>query len=122
MRYRTKDGNDYTLPNIGMTVNGIIETNKIIENPLFELVKDDGGTTPETPPVTETPTVPPGAEVTPQTPVVANPTVTPIADSTPATIPVDVVQIPPVIEQPATPVTEAPVPPAPQVNEQKEQI
>jgi hypothetical protein len=57
MRYKTKDGNDYSLPNRGRTVNGIIVTDKPIENPLFELFQDEPTSTPQTttPPVQPTP-------------------------------------------------------------------
>ena len=40
MRYRTKDGNDYTVGDIGRTVNGIIVTDRVIENPNFEIVEE----------------------------------------------------------------------------------
>jgi hypothetical protein len=49
MKYRTKDGQDYTLPGIGRTVNGSIVTDQVIENPNFELVED---TPPAAPPAT----------------------------------------------------------------------
>lgn len=35
--YKTKDGQDYTIPGVGRTQDGIIETEQIIENPNFEL-------------------------------------------------------------------------------------
>lgn len=38
--YRTKDGSDQALIDIGVTKNGTITTDKIIENPNFELVKE----------------------------------------------------------------------------------
>ena len=40
MKYRTKDGQDYTLPGIGRTTNGIIVTDKIIENANFEPIEE----------------------------------------------------------------------------------
>lgn len=39
--YETVDGLDYTLPNIGRTVKGKIETDAVIENPNFVLIHDD---------------------------------------------------------------------------------
>jgi hypothetical protein len=39
--YKTRDGEDYTIPGVGRTVDGRIETESIIENPNFELVSGD---------------------------------------------------------------------------------
>ncbi len=36
-KYRTIDGLDYTITDVGRTENGVIETDAIIENPNFEL-------------------------------------------------------------------------------------
>lgn len=40
MLYKTKDGVDRVLPGIGITVGGQIETDAVIENPMFELVTE----------------------------------------------------------------------------------
>ena len=54
--YRTRDGQDYTIPDIGRTVNGEIRTDRIIENPNFELIQDTPEQIPE--PILSTPEAP----------------------------------------------------------------
>lgn len=47
-KYKTTDGSERVVPGIGQTVNGVIETNQVIESPIFKLVEDEPKT-PEAP-------------------------------------------------------------------------
>ncbi len=38
-KYKTKDGSDRVVPGIGVTVDGVIETDQKIESPIFEQVE-----------------------------------------------------------------------------------
>lgn len=64
-KYKTKDGNDVVIPNVGVTVGGFIETDKKIESPLLEVVSEATAPTSTTPaqpaPTTQTPVEAPGA-------------------------------------------------------------
>jgi hypothetical protein len=39
-KYKTKDGSDVIIPNVGVTVDGFIETDQIIESPILEVVAE----------------------------------------------------------------------------------
>lgn len=72
MKYKTKDGQDYTVPGIGRTVNGMIVTDRVIENSNFELVEETAPAAPipptPTPPVAPAPVPQPApAPPAPQT-------------------------------------------------------
>jgi hypothetical protein len=70
--YKTKDGLDYLLPGIGHTVDGLITTDQIIENPRFEEVQERAGSA-EVQPAAEPVAAQPAPEAQPQ-PVAVAPT------------------------------------------------
>jgi hypothetical protein len=65
MKYRTKDGQDYTVPERGRTLKGIIVTDRMIENSNFELVEEVAPAAPVS--------VPPATSIPPSTPQLAQP-------------------------------------------------
>jgi hypothetical protein len=73
--YKTKDGLDYILPSIGQTVDGLITTDQVIENPLFEEVAE------AVQPV-QTPVVAPVVAPTPPPAPVVAPPVAPVVEPT----------------------------------------
>lgn len=64
-KYKTKDGTqDMVIPGVGVTIDGVIETNQVIENPNLELVGEAAApaapavAAPQAAPVAQAPAVP----------------------------------------------------------------
>lgn len=60
-KYKSKDGNDFFIPGVGHSVNGIIESQQKLEAPSLELVSEptkEAPVSPVVPPVATAPPVP----------------------------------------------------------------
>lgn len=40
-KYKSKDGRNYAIPGVGGTVDGIIETDEVIESSIFERIDEE---------------------------------------------------------------------------------